>query len=361
MTLTQLVSASFYLLTAILLAYAVGHQYVRTGRLCAVGAILTGLGANGFLWLSYEGEPPVVYERPGPLKRARAGERGAFEFEENGEAAGGGRARAGSGSGTGAVTMVSSNDSISRKAERQLMHGLGCASCPDMVVIRPGVFRMGADPADEAATESERPTRMIGISAPFAIGRNEVTLREYAVFAKATRRSLGACLDLSGEEDPDLPVTCVSPRDADAYATWLAVRTGKPFRLPSEAEWEFAARAGATDAYVTGSQLGNGDANVGRADGTAVRVGSYPANAFGLNDIHGNAAEIVAGCWVASPDQLPGDGTAATTVARCSNRVLRDGHAGEPATMARLSARRPIDRGARLPGVGFRLARDLQK
>jgi formylglycine-generating enzyme required for sulfatase activity len=359
MTLAQLVSASFYLLTAILLGFAASHRYVKTGQLCAVGAILTGLGANGFLWLSYEGEPAVVYERPGPLKRARAGERGAFEFEEEGEATGSGRA--GGGGGSGAVTMASSNTGAAPKAEHQLMHGLACTNCPDMVVIRPGVFRMGADPTDEAATESERPARLIGISAPFAIGRNEVTLREYAVFAKATRRPSSACLDLSGEDDPDLPVTCVSPRDADAYAMWLAALTGMPFRLPSEAEWEFAARAGATGAYVTGSHLGNGEANVGRTDGTTMRVGSYPANAFGLNDIHGNAAEIVADCWVAAPNQLPGDGSAATTVTRCSSRVLRDGHAGEPATMARLSARRLIDRGARLRGVGFRLARDLRK
>jgi formylglycine-generating enzyme required for sulfatase activity len=356
MTLTQLVSASFYLLTAVFLGFAAGHRYVRTGQLCAIGAILAGIGANGFLWLSYEGEPPVVYERPGPIKRARAGERGAFEFEEEGEAAGDGR-----GGGNGAVTMASLNGSPTQKAEHQLMHGLACANCPDMVVIRPGVFRMGADPADEAATESERPNRLIGISAPFAIGRNEVTLREYAVFAKATRRPPNACLDLSGEDDPDLPVTCVSPRDADAYAMWLAAVTGVPFRLPSEAEWEFAARAGATGPYVTGSHLGKGEANVDRADGETVRVGSYPANAFGLNDIHGNAAEIVADCWVPAPDQRPANGTAATAVIKCSNRTLRDGHAGEPATMARLSARRPIDRNARLRGVGFRLARDLRK
>jgi formylglycine-generating enzyme required for sulfatase activity len=361
MTLPQLVSASFYLLTTILLGFAMGHRYVRAGRLCAVGAILAGVGANGFLWLSYEGEPPVVYERPGPIKRARAGERGAFEFEEEGEAAGGGRAGGSGSGGSGAVTMASLNESPTQKAERQLMHGLACANCPDMVVIRPGAFRMGADPTDDAATESERPTRLIGISAPFAIGRNEVTLREYAVFAKATRRPSNACLDISGEEDPDLPVTCVGPRDADAYAMWLAALTGMPFRLPSEAEWEFAARAGATGAYVTGHHLSEGEANVGRADGATTRVGSYPANAFGLNDIHGNAAEIVADCWVAAPDQLPGNGTAATTVTRCSNRTLRDGHAGEPATMARLSARRPIDRNARLRGVGFRLARDLRK
>jgi hypothetical protein len=67
MTLTELLSASLYLLTAVLLAYAVGHRYLTTGRLCAAGAIVTILGANGFLFMSYQGEPPVIYERPGPI------------------------------------------------------------------------------------------------------------------------------------------------------------------------------------------------------------------------------------------------------------------------------------------------------
>lgn len=150
------------------------------------------------------------------------------------------------------------------------------------------------------------------------------------------------------------------PDDADAYAAWLAAHTGQPYRLPSEAEWEYAARAGATSPYVTGDRLGPGDANIERTNRLTARVGSYPANAFGLNDVHGNAAEIVAGCWVPSPLGLPGDGKATTAFPGCAERVLRDAHAGEPAALARLSARRPISPDARSPGIGFRLARDLK-
>ena len=359
LSLTELLSASLYLLTAVLLAYAVNQRYLLSGRLCAMGAILSVVGANVFFVGSYNGEPEVIYERPGPIKRAKAGERGVFQFEDE-EAGGAGSGGSGSGS-SGSVTMASSDSAAAAKAERQIMHGLGCTDCPDMVVLRPGVFRMGADDADAAARPSERPTRMIGIGAPFAIGRNEVTVGEYMAFVRATGRQPPACPASARADNPRHPITCVSPRDADAYAAWLSVRTGGiAFRLPSEAEWEYAARAGASGPYANGDQLSPGDANVGRADAIVVPVGSFRANGFGLNDMHGNAAEIVAGCWVATPADLPGDGTAAPAALTCGKRVLRDGHAGEPASHARLSARRPIGKAANLRGVGFRLARDLK-
>ncbi|MGE0766826.1 MAG: formylglycine-generating enzyme family protein [Hyphomicrobiaceae bacterium] len=367
MTLTELLSAAFYLLTAVLLAYAVGRRYIVTGRLCAIGAILTVIAANSLLIVAYDGEPEVVYERPGPIKRARSGERGVFQFENDDktstDAAHGGSGAGGLGGqgadGEGSIVLASFNARTGSKAERQILNGLDCADCPDMVVLYPGVFRMGANPADEIATDAERPARLIGLAAPFAIGRNEVTIREFVAFAEATRRPVPACPDVRSADDERRPVTCVSARDADAYAAWLAARTGRSFRLPSESEWEYAARAGATGPYVTGSHLGRGQANIDNAGGHTMRVGSFAANDFGINDMHGNAAEIVAGCWVASPSEVPGDGKAVTSATGCAQRVLRDGHAGETAAMARLSARRPIDRNAHMPGVGFRLARDL--
>ncbi|MGD9801985.1 MAG: formylglycine-generating enzyme family protein [Hyphomicrobiaceae bacterium] len=360
MTLTELLSASLYLLTVILLIYAVGQRYLKAGRLCAVGSILTVIAANTFLIKSYQGEPAVAYERPGPIKRGAPGERGAFEFENDGTARGvpaGGNAGSGS---IGFATMASAHGSAPSKAERQLLSNFDCADCPDMVVVRPGVFRIGAAPTDLSAGENERPTRLIGISLPFAIARNEVTLEQFRVFTTATGRSMPDCPEFSREEDPRFPVTCVSPVEATAYADWLAQRTRQPFRLPSEAEWEYAARSGETGVYSTGAVLNSADANIERARFALRPVGSYPANAFGINDMHGNAAEIVADCWVASPSQLPGNGTAAVSMAGCKHRTLRDAHAGEPASMTRLSARRPIARDARLIGVGFRVACDVK-
>jgi formylglycine-generating enzyme required for sulfatase activity len=219
---------------------------------------------------------------------------------------------------------------------------------------------MGAAPGDAIATDAERPTRMIGFGAPFAISRTEVTVGQYAAFLEATGHAPPPCPEAKHGIDPDLPVTCTSWRDAEAYAAWLARRTHKPFRLPSEAEWEYVARAGAAGLFAGGEQLARSAANIARADGLSVPVGSYPPNSFGVYDMHGNAAELVEGCWTASPAALPGDGRASSPGLGCSQRVLRDAHAGEAATMTRLSARRPIDPDARLPGVGFRVARDLK-
>jgi formylglycine-generating enzyme required for sulfatase activity len=360
MTLTELLSASLYLLTAILLFYAVGQRYLKTGQLCALGAIFAVIAANAFLIMSYQGEPAVAYERPGPIKRGPAGERGFFEFESDGTIGARPTGSNGGGGSIGSATMASSDGDAPGKAERQLLSSFDCADCPDMVVVRPGVFQIGAAPTDLNARETERPTRLIGISLPFAIARNEVTREQFMAFASATGRSMPDCPEFSPEEDPRFPATCVSPVEAEAYAAWLAQRTKQPFRLPSEAEWEYAARSGETGVYATGAVLNPTDANIESARGALRPVASYPANAFGINDMHGNAAEIVADCWVASPSQLPGDGTAAVSIAGCGNRALRDAHAGEAASLTRLSARRPIARDAHLNGVGFRVARDLK-
>ncbi len=361
MTLIELVAAALFLLTAVLLLYAMAWRYRLSARVAAVASIMSVSGANSFFLMSYAGEQPFVTERPGPIKRSRGGERGTFAFETEGD--GGGAANQHGSGGDRGSALASAEDGRSGDATAQASPQTfkDCPGCPEMVVIRPGVFRMGAAPEDPAAREAERPTRVIGFAAPFAIGRTEVTIGAYAAFTAATGRAAHSCPDAKpGDDDPKLPVTCVSARDADDYAAWLAKRTGQLFRLPSEAEWEYAARAGATTAFATGLRLERGQANIDRGTGLTVRVGSFPTNAFGVADMHGNAAEIVAGNWTASPALLPGDGKPAAINAPFGSRVLRDAHAGEPVVLTRLSARRSLDPAARLPGVGFRLARDMK-
>ncbi len=356
MTLTELVSAAFFLLTGVLLFYATAWRYRASARIAAVAALASVGAADAFMLMSYGGEPAVTFDRPGPIKRKSTGERGTFAFEN--EASHGSAA-----SGGGAGVSGSRHDGrAADSAELALQRAVDdCPVCPEMVVIRPGVFTMGAPPNDGEADASERPTRLIGFARPFAIGRSEVTLGQYAAFAAATGRAVPDCAQAtSGEDNPLRPVSCVSAEDADAFAAWLAKRTGKPFRLPSESEWEYAARAGATTAFATGDQLDASEANIAGSLGPTVRVGSYRPNAYGLVDIHGNAAEIVGGCWTPSPALVPGDGKAAGPTGACGARVIRDGHAGEAATLVRLSARRPIAADRRVPGVGFRLARDLK-
>lgn len=361
-TATELLSTAFFVLTAVLLLYASSAAPVLTRRLAAIAAIMSIAVADYFLLASYRGESALAFDRPGPTKRSGSAGRGYFQFDDEGDGSGsvGDAGGASAGSGGNGIVLASWSSAADEKVLRALDRRFNdCPGCPEMIVIRPGYFRMGATPDDAAATDAERPARMIGFGSPYAIGRTEVTIAQYASFVTATGHAAPACPEAAHDKESTLPVTCVSWRDADAYARWLAHRTGKPFRLPSEAEWEYAARAGAPGLYATGERLPRASANIGRPDGLTVPVGSYPPNAFGVADMHGNAAELVADCWTGSPSSLPGNGRPYVS-ASCTSRVVRDAHAGELAMMTRLSARRPIAPDIGRPGVGFRLARDLK-
>lgn len=175
----------------------------------------------------------------------------------------------------------------------------------------------------------------------------------------------------------DHPAVCVSWNDAQAYVAWLRKRTGKPYRLPSEAEWEYAARARAATAYPWGDTASRAYANYGaetccseRADGAdrwlyTSPVGSFPPNAFGLYDMVGNAWQWVQDCYAESYATAPLDGSAVDP-ATCQFRVLRGGTWGDPPRLIRPAFRNwappprwPSAWEYRSGGVGFRVARSL--
>src|SRR5947209_3851911 len=177
-----------------------------------------------------------------------------------------------------------------------------CADCPQMVVIPAGEFTMGSPPSEQAAEAQHRVT----IAAPFAVSKFEITFDEWAACLKG-----GGC---NGYRPADQgwgrgkrPVVNLSWENAKDYVKWLSQKTGKPYRLLSEAEWEYAARAGTTTPFWFGDTLTPSQANFdGSPDGTGpspvnrkntLPVGSFPANAFGLHDMHGNAWEWVEDCW----------------------------------------------------------------
>ncbi len=176
---------------------------------------------------------------------------------------------------------------------------------PKMVVIPAGKFIMGSLPSEPKRSNDEGPQHEARIERPFAIGVYAVTFEEYDRFAEAT-----------GKEKPGdagwgrsrRPVIHVSWHDAVAYAQWLSEQTGATYRLPSEAEWEYAARAGTVTPFHLGERITTDQANFdgrytynGSAKGQyrekTVAVGSFPANAFGLHDVHGNVWEWVQDCW----------------------------------------------------------------
>ena len=145
--------------------------------------------------------------------------------------------------------------------------------------------------------------------------------------------------------------------DAKAYTAWLSRKTGHTYRLPSEAEWEYAARAGTTTRYHFGDSISSSQANYYGGKGT-VPVGNYPSNAFGLHDVHGNVWEWVEDCWHESYAGAPSD-TNVWKAGDCSRRVLRGGSWRDGPYYVRSASRRWLDIESRFDNFGFRIARTL--
>ena len=243
-----------------------------------------------------------------------------------------------------------------------------CNECPEMVVVPAGSFMMGSPPSEEGRRDAEGPQRRVTIARPFAVGKFEVTFSEWQ-----------SCVNGVGCSDkPDdrgwgrgrRPVINVSWDDiTKEYLPWLSRETGKTYRLLTEAEWEYAARAGTTTPFSTGPTITTSQANFdgnyaygGSAKGTyrqkTVDVGSFPPNAFGLHDMHGNVWEWVEDCWNATYSGAPVDGSA-WTAGDCGRRVLRGGSWFNNPVDCRSALRfwiLPVDR---YDFIGFRLARTL--
>lgn len=237
---------------------------------------------------------------------------------------------------------------------------------PTMVMIPGGAFQMGSPASEPGRSSDEGPRHPVRLR-PFAIGKTEVTFADYDVFAEATGRKKPN--DYGWGRD-QRPVINVSWNDAVAYAIWLSAQTGQRYRLPSEAEWEYAARAGTDTPFWTGGCIrtdqanynGNVDYNnCGARTGVyrqqTVEAGSLPANAWGLHEIAGNVWEWVRDCWHDSYQGAPTDG-GAWEEPGCAQRVDRGG--GWSYVPERV---RSADRSRLAPDeadhvLGFRLARD---
>lgn len=269
-----------------------------------------------------------------------------------------------------------------------------CRDCPEMIVMPAGEFVMGSPPGEATPEDGEGPPHKVAIQHSFAVGKFEITQGQFESFVKATEYDVGdRCFIWTGREwknqtgsfrapgfaqTPQHPATCLSWKDAKAYITWLSQITGKTYRLLTEAEWEYAARAGTTARYHFGNDA---DALCGFANGAdrtakgkysrwttvancsdghvnTAPVGSFKPNAFGLYDMHGNVSEWVEDCFQNGYENAPTDGSAAV-VANCRLRVLRGGSwIGQPKALRSASRlRRPAD--DRYGNNGFRVARTL--
>ena len=281
-----------------------------------------------------------------------------------------------------------------------------CANCPEMIIIPAGSFTMGSPKSEQGRFDNEGPQHPVTIARPFAMGVYDVTVGEYRRFVNATGQATSEDCRVYDPAfiEPQLvrvrgknwkkpnfaqtdrnPVVCVTFDDARAYVEWLNSQVGLssssaralgvsgPYRLPTEAEWEYAARAGTTTPFYWGTAMRRSDANYGpdelrfapvakgadRWEYTSP-VGSFPANAFGLFDMAGNAWNFTQDCWHPDYAGAPDNGSARTD-GPCNARVVRGGSWFKPPAGER-SAKRGEGKVADLRGnaeIGFRVVRDL--
>jgi formylglycine-generating enzyme required for sulfatase activity len=253
--------------------------------------------------------------------------------------------------------------------------GSECVVCPEMVVVPAGSFIMGSPDTEEGRDDDESPQHLVTIDTPFAVGKFEVTFSQWDACVAA-----GGCNDHSPDDRGfgrgNRPVLNVSWDDATAYVRWLSRKTGKAYRLPSESEWEYMARAGGTSKYPFGDsessscEYGNGadrDARFswknescsdGYGEGTAP-VGSFKPNNFGVYDTVGNLFEFVEDCWHGGYAGAPKDGSAWTDGGDCSIRVLRGGSWGAAPEKQRSANRYRNSTDIRNNDSGIRVARTL--
>jgi len=267
-----------------------------------------------------------------------------------------------------------------------------CDHCPAMVVIPSGSVVMGSDDG----RPDETPRHRVTIAEPFAVGKYEVTVGEFEAFVAATGHDMGdedgllglppanACTSLNflqvferiswrapgyGQDD-DSPVVCISWNDAVAYVKWLSIETGQPYRLLSEAEWEYVARAKTDTAFHFGATISTKEANYDSSHsdelsvdqlnrGQAITIGSFPPNRFGVHDVHGNALEWVEDCWHQNYEGAPTDGRAWTRDGNCEVRVARGGSWYNYASLIRSAARGSYDVKKRHSHFGLRVARAI--
>ena len=241
---------------------------------------------------------------------------------------------------------------------------------------------MGSMENEPEHNSDEGPLHTVSIK-QFALGRFPVTKKQFNAFVKDTNyHHSNQCRVRVGEkieerpgysflnpgfyQDDMHPAVCVSWYDAIAYTSWLSKKTGKRYRLPSEAEREYATRSGTASPYYFGASISSGEANFdsvtpisagdSRGKGT-MPVESFEPNSFGLYQMHGNVAEWTQDCWNASYADTPKNGMGAST-GDCSKRILRGGAWGYSAARLRSAYREAVQAGNRYFHVGFRVARE---
>jgi formylglycine-generating enzyme required for sulfatase activity len=273
-----------------------------------------------------------------------------------------------------------------------------CEDCPEMVALSAGEFMMGSLEDEPRREPDEGLPRRVVIKKPIAIGKFEVTVHQFATFVTETQIPAGnLCQVIVGDNgkghssfivgppessfrepgfavDGTHPAVCISWDDAERYVAWLKGRTGKPYRLPTEAEWEYAARAGTQTRYSFGDDAtalcaygrfadpgSSFPWRAGCSSGAAgpIPVGQLTPNPWGIFDMHGNAWEWVEDCWTTNTSEIPTDGSAFSRPNGCNIRVMRGGSWANGPSRQRSAARRDMVKWVHYNNIGFRIALSL--
>lgn len=254
-------------------------------------------------------------------------------------------------------------------------HFKECDVCPEMIVVPPGQFLMGASEEEPGSTPDERPQHKVNFAQPFSVGRFPVTFAEWDVCV--TAKGCAYHPTDQGWGRGKQPVINIRWGDAKEYVTWLSRTTGRPYRLLSEAEREYVTRAGTTTAYWFGESLLPTQANFahGNLEISSANVGdlrrvnkiertlpvqSFTPNPWGLYQVHGNVYDWVEDCWNENYDRAPNDGSAWLN-ANCNQHVLRGGAFSRSANTARSAARLWFGDAHRLIYMSVRVARTLRR
>lgn len=271
-----------------------------------------------------------------------------------------------------------------------------CPECPELVLVPAGKGKIGASEAEKTRETDDLPVRVVTVSRPFAMGRTEVTRDEFAAFVEATgHRAEGGCYSWSESRwvlNPDRswrnpgfpqtgrdPVVCINFRDAQAYVRWLSSKTGKRYRIPTEAEWEYAARAGTESSRPWGEDPADACDFANGTDLAALRrpnanefdyhdcddghiytapAGSFRPNAFGLHDMIGNAWEWTVDCWIDGAPAKPQAARGPPSPEDCGRRAVRGGAWNYTPPYLRSAARLKGAVGVRIYNIGIRVVRD---
>jgi formylglycine-generating enzyme required for sulfatase activity/predicted Ser/Thr protein kinase len=269
-----------------------------------------------------------------------------------------------------------------------------CPTCPLMMILPTGRFEQGSTSTVNEMSRFASPQHAVLIGRSLAMSSNEVTVGEFREFIASTQRETAGCNTYDGRWEyrenaswqapgfaqSDMhPVACVSWDDAAAYAAWLSAKSGYVYRLPSSAEWEYAARAGSAAELPWGETAAAACAEANVADYSAAErfpgwnvfpctdnfvhtapVGSFKANAFGLHDLLGNVFEWVQDCWHDDYTDAPADGSARVE-AGCSERELRGGSWFSTPRYVNATYRNRFEHGYRSSSIGFRVVREMDK